>query len=583
MLRELEARAREEYKKASEGTQRKLNQYLEKYKEDLKRQREKLAAGTITEEQYKNWVIRKVAIGKRWEEMRDNLADDYHNVNMITRQMVYDKLPEAYALNMNFAVYQAEHAALADIKFTLYDRDTAERIIRDEPDLFPPPGRTRAARIAAGKDVRWNRQQVNSAVLQSILQGDTIDEAAKRLENVTEKNQAAAIRNIRTAMTGAQNAGRQEGYKLCEEKGIDLEQEWMATLDGRTRHEHRMLHGQRRKLDEPFQVDGYGIRFPGDPTAPGFLVYNCRCTLVAAIKGVDYSRVEYSPKMGEMTFEEWQRGGTRHKRNTDQTVSAALDNYLKDDSSDNRKKMGESILNQYQVGGVSVKVRKTERGERGYCLSSVDDNSIFRTREYILNADDSRPVNYKVKTSFHEAYHASANGKLTDLNRIPRKDWDNIEETFAECSAIFMCGQYGITELEPTYPDIMIDTLAKLKKTPEYMTCKTVSDFGRMAFENRVTRGEGSRWRDLAATINAVEHDHDKYVAQYFTRVKENPAYYVGKYIEASGKNYGNTERITKRLTDAMETYEQGGKIPGKDQRLVDSAVAMAMSLYGVK
>ena len=55
-------------------------------------------------------------------------------------------------------------------------------------------------------------------------------------------------------------------------------------------------------------VDGTfsnGCRFPGDPHGPAEEVYNCRCTLVSAIKGFEGDKVTYSPKLGNMSFEEW--------------------------------------------------------------------------------------------------------------------------------------------------------------------------------------------------------------------------------------------------------------------------------------
>ena len=87
------------------------------------------------------------------------------------------------------------------------------------------------------------------------------------------------------------------------ERGLSLihilKKEWLATLDNRTRHAHAMLDGQQADVDKPFKVDGEEIRYPGDSTAAGHLVYNCRCTLVAAVDGVDTSdalrRDEYGP------------------------------------------------------------------------------------------------------------------------------------------------------------------------------------------------------------------------------------------------------------------------------------------------
>ena len=60
---------------------------------------------------------------------------------------------------------------------------------------------------------------------------------------------------------------------------------WQATRDERTRDTHRVMHGQRRGLREPFQSpSGARLRFPGDSSAPAAEVINCRCVLVHEIE-----------------------------------------------------------------------------------------------------------------------------------------------------------------------------------------------------------------------------------------------------------------------------------------------------------
>ena len=86
-------------------------------------------------------------------------------------------------------------------------------------------------------------------------------------------------RYARTAMTGAQNAGRIESMTQAAELGIFVRKQWMATLDGNTRDAHRQLDGQEQDIDKPFQSELGDIMFPGDPTAAPGNVYNCRCTL----------------------------------------------------------------------------------------------------------------------------------------------------------------------------------------------------------------------------------------------------------------------------------------------------------------
>jgi uncharacterized protein with gpF-like domain len=125
-------------------------------------------------------------------------------------------------------------------------------------------------------------------------------------------NRNSAISNARTAITGAENAGRIESYRYAESIGITLKKEWLASLDERTRDEHRALDGQRVDIDEPFKVDGAEIMFPGDPNAEGYLVYGCRCTLVSAVEGVKdldpvYRRDNISgEKIDNMSYREWE-------------------------------------------------------------------------------------------------------------------------------------------------------------------------------------------------------------------------------------------------------------------------------------
>ena len=302
-LYNLEKRIAREYRKAEKDVQRKLNNYLMKFAEQEKVMRARLEAGEISQKDYNDFMFRKTMMGKRWQAMRDSLAADYHNANMIAKSIYEGYLPGAYAINHDYATYEVEHDGHFDTNYTLYDRHAAEKLLRDEYKLIPDPKPgTEAYRRSQSKDLRWNMQKVQSAVLQGILQGSRLSEIAANLERVTDMNHSAAVRNARSMMTAAQNAGRQDGYERAQKMSIKLEKVWMATLDNRTRHSHRWVHGERRPINATFSN---GCRFPGDPEADPSEYYNCRCTMGAAVEGLDLPIVKYSPKMGDLTFEEW--------------------------------------------------------------------------------------------------------------------------------------------------------------------------------------------------------------------------------------------------------------------------------------
>lgn len=169
----------------------------------------------------------------------------------------------------------------------------------------------------AAKGVAWNRKLVSSQLTQGVLLGESIPKIARRVQRVTGSNYAAAVRTARTtvtgAVTGAECAGRMRGYQRTKEMNIKLQKEWLATLDNRTRHSHRQLDGQKIPNEEGATFDN-GCRYSSDPQGRYDEICNCRCTLVAAIEGVDTSDAERWSRLPDgMTYEEWKAGGSGKK------------------------------------------------------------------------------------------------------------------------------------------------------------------------------------------------------------------------------------------------------------------------------
>ena len=315
ILKQLEKQIRMEYQQAYRETQQKLYDYLKETEAGRLKQWQKLQAGEITQTEYNDWVYRHTMVGERWEAMKNTLAADYHNANVIARNIANDKKADVFALNGNYATYAIEHSAKIDTAFTLYNHDTAELLLSGDREMFSYDTAKRLG-LAAKKDITWNQQKIQSSVLQGILQGESPFEVSKRLQGVAQMNNAASIRYARTTITSAQNEGRYEAYHRAEKVGVNLVLEWEATLDSRTRHDHRMLHGQRRKVDEPFEVDGIRIYYPaqmegnGASDIPQSMIQNCRCTILSWVEGFEGDTVKEAPGMGGLSFDEWQKRHT---------------------------------------------------------------------------------------------------------------------------------------------------------------------------------------------------------------------------------------------------------------------------------
>lgn len=293
-IEELEKRLQAEYRQAYRETKGKLEKYLSDFARKDEAKRKLVDEGKLSQADYKKWRTNQMLTGQRWVKMVDTLAKDMNRTNQIAADIISGNLKGTFALNANFAAYGIENGFQTDFGFTLYNEDTVNRLIEENPDLLPAP------KVDIPEDIRWNKQKITSNITQAVLQGKSIPEIAKTMQTVVGMNKASATRNARTAMTGAQNAGRQQAYDRAKTMGIKVKKEWIATLDGRTRHSHGMADGQQVEIDGKFKVGASELRYPGDPQGAAEEVYNCRCTM-ATVEPPEILRGE-EPRM---TYQEW--------------------------------------------------------------------------------------------------------------------------------------------------------------------------------------------------------------------------------------------------------------------------------------
>lgn len=321
ILGRMEKKISKEYKQAEKELTEKLEKYLERFEAKDKVKRQQLAEGVITQDEYNRWRIGQVATGERWKAMRDTIAEEITKANEIAKSTINSHAEEVYSLNHNYAVYQAEKDAMIDTSYTLYNRRATEELFKNKKSLLPAPKEgSKAWQAAHDKDLRWNQQKINSSLIQGLLQGDSIPQIAKRLKDVVGMNKVSAVRNARTMTTGVENRARDDAVNDLRKKGIELDSVWIATLDNRTRHSHRLLHGEIKDLKTGKYSNG--CRYPADPQGKPEEVYNCRCSQRSNVRGFPIDIPKWSPKMGDMTFEEWQnaKGGVEKLKWKDKLV-----------------------------------------------------------------------------------------------------------------------------------------------------------------------------------------------------------------------------------------------------------------------
>ena len=419
-LAKLEKRIAAIYREAYNDLTDTIRDYFGKFAARDAVEKARLDAGEISEDQYKLWRAAQIGRGKRFEALRDKVAERMTNANATAIAYINDATPGIYSLNRNLAAYMIEQVA-GDVGFDLWDERVVKRLVSEQPGLMPSYPEKRA--LKRGIDLAYGKKQITASVTSSILQGRSIKGMADDLQSrITTMNRDSAIRTARTAVTGAQNAGRLDSYYAAEKMGIKCRKQWMATLDGRTRHSHAMLDGEIVDNDKKFSN---GCRYPGDPNGPPSEIYNCRCTLVSEIEGIDTSggkRRARNPETGQndlienMTYAEW--AGWKQKTGTDR-LSIAV----------------EKIRNADKVSDISRIVQ--DETKKLVDLSGMELDLAKENMEQILRLGDeygyhfSEIVTTSGRAALGEVKRSGARAEKVSL-QYPKKYYKDRNSLFAE-------------------------------------------------------------------------------------------------------------------------------------------------------
>ena len=285
-LEQLEERLTALYANANNIVLADYEKWMSHYKANYNEMCAKLEADEITKNEFQEWVDRRMIDDKLFTKTIESMTGVLVNTDIVAMALLNDELPLIIAQSYNFVqslgFAAADEAGLSVGTFQIYNAKTVQSLIKDNPDILKY--------VNKEKDYTFNKERINNEITHSILNGDSIQKTANRLQNVSSMDENSAIRTARTAMTAAENLGRNEGYHDLKEKGIPARFQWSATHDNRTRDTHILLDGQYQDEDGYFRVEGYEIQYPGDPSAEPEMIYNCRCRASLRLEGVDHSQ-----------------------------------------------------------------------------------------------------------------------------------------------------------------------------------------------------------------------------------------------------------------------------------------------------
>lgn len=143
------------------------------------------------------------------------------------------------------------------------------------------------------------KKVITQEISRGIASGLTYGDIARNINNASKSGAYNAYRIARTEGHRIQQSATYDAQVDIKNKGIDVLRQWDAVLDGRTRDSHRMLDGQIREVDEPFEINGRKVMKPGEFGRPEEDI-NCRCIVTTRIpEDLDEEELETLRKRAE--------------------------------------------------------------------------------------------------------------------------------------------------------------------------------------------------------------------------------------------------------------------------------------------
>lgn len=139
---------------------------------------------------------------------------------------------------------------------------------------------------------------VKSELSRGIASNLSYADIARNISDYAQIDMNKSIRIARTEGHRVQSEARMDAMQAAKKKGADIVKQWDATLDGNTRPNHRLLDGQIRELDEPFEVSGMKVDHPG---AFGLASEDCNCRC-CVLQRARWAVEKVDPNTGEVTF-----------------------------------------------------------------------------------------------------------------------------------------------------------------------------------------------------------------------------------------------------------------------------------------
>lgn len=216
----------------------------------------------------------------RLTKLENDIALQINKVNKLAVSQVNKDLVDVYKVNYGESIDTLSILLAVTIP-NRYSKTPTSADVKDQMQEEQSPFDVLA--LDDVKDISDLRRAVTRQFTTSIMRGENTQKLIERLQQVVNLKLNDIVRIAKTQTTRLENMARIDAYEVGKKLGYSMVKTWVAVGDNRTRPAHAEANGQTVPIDQPFDVGGEKLMFPGDPNGSAGNIINCRCTMRAGI------------------------------------------------------------------------------------------------------------------------------------------------------------------------------------------------------------------------------------------------------------------------------------------------------------
>lgn len=422
---------------------------------------------------------------RKYQEMLWNqLTEVLEDMQDVQYTKVSDYLYECYENNYVYAMYDI-HKQGVPVVVPIGQTQVVEAVKTDSK-------LSKSLYASMGKYIGPLKKKITQELSRGIASGMMYADIARNLKRRAGVAMRYTYRIIRTEGHRIQCKAAEDAQRAAKAKGADVVKQWDATLDGRTRRDHRKLDGQIRELDEPFEVGGHKAMRPGGFGRPEQDI-NCRCALLQRARwALDDEELETLKKRAEF-----------YGLDKSDDIEDFKAKYLKASEVEEKAEKARKKIKKQSKADSDAGIK--ERAKR--CASRYDADKVLRKATETLwkkLTKDEKGALYRYTSSYYSEINGFLRGmvvldeakaeKFADLCRtaIKKSKLGEAMRVRRGCSARGTAAFLGIEEGMMTDAAVTKALIGQVRKDKGFMSTGVADDAGFSGIQYSIYLPEGT-------------------------------------------------------------------------------------------